>query len=576
MSEVNSESAKLERVAFASVFAAVVALAALLRFWALDLGLPHLLTRPDEFPILEQTVLAAKGQFDFSWSVYPPAYLYLHWIWGEFWLSAQTLFGFAETSDYLTVWTWDPSRIYRIQRALSALAGVGAVITVGLATAGRFGRLGGIGAAFWLAVCFLHARDSHAIKPDALLSFFVTLAVVGAAALGRGLSLRRGILAGLAVGCAGATKYNGALVALPVCIAAWAAARRAGTRGVAVLFPKPLLAAGGAAAGFFLVTSPFLLFNEQAVLMLSDILQSVLPTGFAHPSASVADRLANVIGPETPAWATQYGKLGTLWYHLAFSLNYGIGAAATWLAVPAVVWGFASRDWLLRCASIFIVAWAFSIAASPVMLARYMTPVLPSLAILETTMVLAAAGALATRAGGANVAKRRAAIFAVAMIAIGVQPLSSAVAHERIASREDTRVSATRWLMENTPRGSRVTVVGTRFMPWGAPAVPRGWVATVPRVEHNVLSQRLDYVVTHDHELFWSRPDPEWMARNAKWLVEVADFDPSSGEEGRAIFEVNDAYYMPFAGFSAVTSMGPRVRIYRVKNPAGQSGRFLK
>jgi len=555
----------LGRRGFTVGLIAVVGLAAFLRFWGLGFGLPHLLTRPDEFPILEHTVLAAEGVFEYEWSVYPPAYLYLHWIWGEFWLAFQSIFGIAEGSDYAAIWKSDPSRIYRVQRGLSAASGCASVLFVGVATARRLGHVAGLGAAFWLAVCFLHARDSHAVKPDALLSLIASMAIVASAALAREPTIRRGLAAGVAVGAAGAAKYNGVVAALPVCVAAWASAWRTGVRGVGVLFPRPLLAAGGMAAFFFVATSPFLLFNEAAIQMLDDTLRAVFPQAFDSLSETGADRFEFLVGPTPPEWATQYGRLGTLWYHAAFSLNHGTGLLATCLALPAVVWGLFSREWLLRSASVFVLGWFVSVAASPVMLARYMTPLLPALAILESALLVALVGALAARFPAFRSGRLRAACFAALIGLVGAQPLVSAVSHEQLLRRDDTRELATRWLAANTPRGSRISVVGTHLIPWGAPRLPWGRVPVLHRTAQNVRTQRVDYVVTHDHELFWSTPDPGWMRRNERWLVEVADFDPREGALGVPTFEVNDAYYVPIAGFSGVTRPGPRVRVYRVQ-----------
>ena len=47
--------------------------------------------------------------------------------------------------------------------------------------------------------------------------------------------------------------------------------------------------------------------------------------------------------------------------------------------------------------------------------------------------------------------------------------------------------------------------------------------------------------------------------------VLVVDLDPRAGASGTPVFEANDAYYLPIAGFAGVSAPGPRVRIYRVR-----------
>ncbi|MEZ4216873.1 MAG: hypothetical protein R3E88_10390 [Myxococcota bacterium] len=556
---------------------AVLLLAATaLRVFALDLGLPHLRARPDEFPILERTVEAAQGRFDFDWGVYPPAYLYLHWLWGELWVHVGAAFGLLPTSDYVALWRDDAPRLYLIQRALSALCGVATVALAGIAAWRRLGRAAAASVAAWLALCFLHARDSHAIKPDALLALVALAVVVLSARLARAPSLGRAAWAGLAVGAAAAAKYNGVVTAAVVAVAAWAGARRGGARGVGLALPRTLLVAGLASAAFFVATSPFVLFNESSLRMLDDTLRAVFPQLFGAPTASLVDRFANVVGPDPPAWATRLGPFGTAWYHVAFSLWYGIGAVPTLLAAPALAFGFASREWLLRLAAVMVVSWFAVVAASPVMLARYMTPLLPALALLEGALVAGAVDAAARRSAavrgalGEGTGRRALAALALTVVAMAGS-LRSAVAHERLASRVDTRVAAQQWLAANAAPGSRVLVVGTVFFPWGAPQVPKGLVqAALPARGAGLARAGIDFVVAHDHELFWSTVDPGWLAAQGRALELVAEFDPRAGaSDATPVFEVNDAYYLPIAGFSGVATGGPHVWIYRVRRGGG-------
>src|SRR5207248_1843935 len=79
---------------------AVVALAGALRFWALDLGLPHPLARPDEEVVLAQTEAPARGEVLLDWSIYPGAYVDLTWAWGAAGLRAGRLLGCFPPGGY--------------------------------------------------------------------------------------------------------------------------------------------------------------------------------------------------------------------------------------------------------------------------------------------------------------------------------------------------------------------------------------------------------------------------------------------------------------------------------------------
>jgi len=540
---------------FALAVAAVLVAAAWLRFWALDMGLPFRLARPDETPILLRTVHAAQGRFDFDWAAYPHAYLYLHWLWGQGVLALQYALGLAESADYARAWEVDHERLYRIGRTLSALCGVAVVALVIELARRHLDRAVAIGAGAWTAVCLLLVRDSHAIKPDMPTTLAVTLALAAAIPLARRPTPTRGVVAGLAVGAACAMKYSGVIAAVPVAAAAWWGAPRDAPLLRRAL-PPGLLVAGACAAAFFLLTSPFLLTNPSSQGMIQATLQAVFPSLYTAPPEA-AEALA-IEGPQAPAWAARFGALGPLVYHALFSMRHGTGLLPSLLAPIAIAWGLLRREVLLRLSAVLVLAWIAVVSLSPVMLSRYLTPMLPALAILEVACLATALRRLTLPP------PRFAAALALAVALLLAETARDAWAFDRLAAREDTRNRATRWLARNVAPGSRIGIVGTRFLPWGAPEVPPTMQRVPLERRRAVDPRRVDYVVSHDHELFWSTVEPEWHARNAGRLELLVDLDPAAGGVGRAVFEMNDAFYLPIDGFAGVTAPGPHVRIYHV------------
>ena len=548
--------------------AAILLVAAALRFWALDLGLPHLEARPDETQTLEHTVRAALGDFRWDWAVYPHAYVYLHWLWGELVLDLQALFGLAPSGNYALVWQREPERLYAIGRALTACAGVGSVALVLFSVRRETGAAAGLAAGALLAVSFLHVRDSHALKPDVAMSFAVTLAVVAAARLARSPTRSNGALAGAAVGLAAACKYNGVIAAIPVCAAAWSAAWRSTGGALHRMLPIPLVIAGLCAAAFFALTSPLVLLNETSVAMLYQVVHVTFPAWFDSAPQGPLPALDSVIGPAPPVWATSLGWIGGYWFHISFSMWHGVGVAQTLFAPLVVAWALVRGSWLPRAAAIFLLAWLAVIGLSPVMLSRYLMPLLPALAIATGCFLptfVDAVSRLATR-GGTPLTPRARGLGVAAITAIlAAEPLANAVRFDALAATADTRVLAQRWLELEAPAGSRVAVVGTRFWGWGEPRVPTH-LRRVRLARKVVLDPRqVDWVVTHQHELFWSEVPPGFLERNSEHLTLVADFDPQREGGETAIFEQNDAYYIPISGFSGVERPGPHVRIYRVR-----------
>ncbi len=534
--------------------AAIVLLAAVLRFWALDAGLPHPLTRPDEEVVLEMTLRVARGQ-PLEWGIYPPAYSHFMWAWSAVGLNVAQVLGLAPAGSYADTVRQHPERVLPIARALSALAGTLAVAALMVVTRRELGTSAALAAGVLLATNFLHARDSHAVKPDALLSLEVVIALWAMLPLARRASVRRALLPGLVLGGATATKYPGVLLAGPLYGAALLGSR--GTPWWQRLVPLAAVAAGAVAALVFVATSPTVLTDPGTRNTVVFLVRTLLPVGM--PGAIVASApavspgaAAEKISPYTGPWWKGFV------YHGTFSLRYGAGLLPTLLLPLAVAWGVVSRRPALVLAAVFAVVYYLVVGLSPVNLARYMTPLLPMAALLEAATLAAAAHAVdGWRRGAARVA------LAVGVMLLAVEPLQSTIAHNRIAARTDTRVLASRWIGEHLSPGTNVQIVGKSLGFYGTLLIPPGITVRSAKPELSALAARgVTHVIVYDHVLPYLRPDESAMEILGPHLRLVAEFDPFTHDRRTALFEWADAYYIPFHGFAGVDRPGPIVRIY--------------
>jgi 4-amino-4-deoxy-L-arabinose transferase-like glycosyltransferase len=530
---------------------AITVVAAGLRFWALDLGLPHLMARPDDESVLLMTGRVAQGHWDLDWAVYPSAWVYLCWAWGVVCLHAGEWLGALPPSHgYFEVLTTAPERVLLLERGLSALLGTAAVAALMALGRRPLGAEGALLAGWVLATNFLHVRDSHSLKPDAALSLAVVVALAAAVALADGATRARAVRAGLALGGATAIKYPGVLLAMPIWLGAVFGTRARGWRR---LMPASAVVALFVGAGVFAATSPFLVVNDRMWAFLVGIAHVVLPGVFGEPVVNAANM------PASLAWLAH----ATFGYHLVFSSRYGAGLVVTAMVGIAVLWGLADRRPTLRLAAAFALFYYLVVGLSPVRLARYLTPLMPVVALLVAGLVTVVVAAVVSE-------RRRAVAMACAAVLLTLEPLAASIAHNRLAARPDTRVLATRWLTEHAEPGTRLAFAGTRLWVWGRPQIPAGMTGIDIEPTSVALSgAAADYLVTHDHVLFSSHVDAVALATLAPRLQLAADFDPTCGTAAAAVFEAADAYYLPIAGFAAVCRGGPHVRIYHVVADAG-------
>ncbi len=527
----------------------MVALGAILRFWGLDLGLPHILARPDEEVLLIQSAPLAEGRGDLGYAVYPHLFFYACWAWARAGLILARLGGWLGSSDYGQALRDSPEHVLLAARALSATASTATIPLVISATRRALGRGPALAAGLLLATNFLSVREAHAAKPDAAMIFFVVLTLCLTPWLARRPTVPRGLTVGIPVGLGMGMKYP-ALLALPsAAIAAWMGGLD--QRGLRRWIPPPALATAVGAAVAFVATSPFLVLNAETFVRVFSVFGSIFPQWF--PEVFTVPPELEQLGQR--AWWAGFP------YHVLFSLRYGAGLVSTILMPFALAWGLWTRQPLpVACAVYCVVSYVVS-GISPMVLSRYMTPLVPALVILQAGLL----AALVRPAG-----RRAPWLLGCAALALVAEPLYASVAHDRLAARTDTRVLAAAWLEPRIDGNGPVAFLGTRVWGYGEPTLD----ARIVRVREDVALEDLAtagvrYVYTHDHPLLFSSTAPDLHARLAARGDLVSEFDPfRAAPAPTPVFEEFDAYYIPMHGFDAMDRPGPHVRIYDLDSRA--------
>jgi dolichyl-phosphate-mannose-protein mannosyltransferase len=411
----------------------VLALAFGVRLWGIKQGLPFVYN-VDEASNFVPTAVSYyfTDSYNPHYFINPPAFSYLlHLVLGT-WFGGGWPFGAKE--DVGSAFATDPTGVFVVSRATSAVLGTAAVAFVHLTGTRLFDRRVGLVAAAVMAVAFLPVFYSHLALNDVPALLPLAVSVYGSAGVltrGRGIDYA---IAGAGLGLAAATKYTAGIVVLPLAVACAAQLlqnRRAALRGVAI--------AGGLAVAFFVLANPY------SVLSFDEFWSDVRKQEEA---------------------ASGFGKLGLdydsgLLYYL-WVLTWGLG----WVPLAAAIAGtvrIVTED--LRRA-LFLVPWPLVflvyMGTQERFFGRWLLPAFPALALLAGLAVVRAVDALGARP------RARVAVGATLVTALLAQGLFYSVHVDRVLSRDDTRNEARAWMAAHVPPQSKVVV---------EPIVPDAWFA---------------------------------------------------------------------------------------------------
>ena len=535
--------ARRRSIVVGAALGGILVVAATLRFWALDMGLPNPAARPDEREMLSHTIAFAAGDLNPRWFVYPNLFMYAAWLWIELGLTLRRLW--VPTAPYAQLMRGDLPLVLLYGRTMSAVVGtatVAIVYQIGRAVDGR--RLGLVAAAL-LATNFLHVRDSHALKTETLLAAGTLVSLWLLARRQEHPGLGRAALAGVAIGITAGFKYPGLFLLATAWIVEILASPRRGLRRALPGFP--LLVLGATAVVTFLATSPFLVLDFGRAKDTAAFLSLALYATRSEDPRPAGGLLTTIL------W---WLRSRAFWYHLAASLRHGSGivlALATPVALVRAVRDRAHPFFVL--AAVHCIVHYLIAGASPVHLARYLTPLMPVLMLLVAALVTSLTARIAGPA-------RRDAATAILTLLLVAEPAASSIAANVISARTDTRVLATRWMTDHLPAGTVVAQLGDAVVPIANPELPPGVRrAVLPAGATDLAAAGVTFVTTHEHQLPFSQLDPRQLQALGPHLALLAEFSPYVGPPA-GVFEREDAYYVPFWSFSGVVRPGPLVRIY--------------
>lgn len=559
---------------FDPTLALILLAAACVRLWGLSFGLPQSHCRPDESLVVQPALEYFSGDLNPHFFRYPSlcSYLVSAGI-GVYYAIGRLVGHFGSLEDLRLEYLCDPSRFYLIARGLSASFGVATVWIVYRSGRRWFGREVGLSAAAFLALCHLHARDSHFGVTDVAQTFFIALAFERIQAWWDSGALRCATLAGVATGLAASSKYIGGLMVIPFLLAMLLRPHPEPGRGRFAL--RAALAFALAAAIAFAATSPYALIDFQT---------------FRAQLAAEGEHLA----------AGQGLDLGSGWKrHLAFSLCYGLGSPlllASLVGVVVLLWRDTRRAAVLMAFPLLYYALAGS---GSTVFVRYAIPWTPFLALCAASLIVSTV----RRVGSAWSPVRVDATIAIVTLLVLVPSALSVVRTDLALGRADSRELASRWIEEHVARGVAICQT-SNYGRVQLPATPRvrektlalystrddSVAAHVARMRVNptrsrdgegyIASRFLEsdasficegigpcdappYVLVSTSPLSMYDRVPDALARLlAAEYKRIWSIETGSARVGEEHYDAIDAFYLPFAMTSDVERPGPDLALY--------------
>jgi len=412
-------------------------LAAGVRFWGLNWGLPNLY-HPDENVIVGYALRMGKAFSlrppDFA---YPPLLTYVNLIlFGGWYVLGRVIGTFASPADFEALYFTDPTWFYLIGRGLSATLGTVAVPCTYWVGKKLYDTRVGYVAALCLTFAFLHVQESHFATPNAALPLFAALTLLAAVAVARSGSRRGYVGGGILAGLAANVKYNAVLIIVPLFVAHlyYALESSASTDPwYRRLFNRWIFLTGGIAVVTFFAVNPYALLDYHRFLDWLEWYGSLSRTGY------------HVLRQE-PGWIIYLKALPRV-----------LGWPIALVAAGGALWAIARH----RCEDLLVlsfpVLYVLLMGFSRLAAGRYLMPIFPALSVLAGVFLVAIVERMTRRFSFRRC--ETVGIVAVVVLTLAL-PVYNALRHDLLITRPDTRTLTKAWVEREVPAGARILVDG--------------------------------------------------------------------------------------------------------------------
>jgi len=242
--------------------------------------------------------------------------------------------------DYYFANPEEMARLYWVGRTVTLIFALACLVVVWMAASRLFGPAGGLAAALLLAVTPVFVINAHYMTGDIPMLFWVSVVLFLSTYILRGSGMRAYLAAGVALGLAAATRYQGALAAFLIVAAHIARPRedpateqRRGVvqrRALSVVLSRHLWIATLVSIGIFLLANPYVVVHP------AKFVQEL--AGELRGSHADISRLAGtlLITETGLGMLLAFASLGALWLLIVRPVREGFFVLAGF-GIPAVL-----------------------------------------------------------------------------------------------------------------------------------------------------------------------------------------------------------------------------------------------
>ena len=403
----------------------IVLIALAVRIYGLNFPLYHW----DEKGDIDNMLYASHNQLSLMLYAHGS---FLHYIILTIW-SVYLLFqGILPSSqNIISAFVKDPERLVLLARSFLVFVST-ATIVLTYYLGKYFDRSKtGLLAAFFLALNFLHASQSHYTRGHILATFFVSLTAYFCIKIHDGAKMRDYVLAGMSVGLATAAHIPLVINVLPLVITHFLSksAHQQDSKWVEWILNRSFLLGLITIAVSFLIVTPYALLDFWRVA-------AQLKFFFLQAAGQV--------------WVSSEGQ-PILVFYLREHLRHGMGLLLEILAFIGIVYALFKRnktDWILLTffASLLIVV------VGKANFARYALPLLPFLMVFAARLLVKITDRLP--------AKWHTPVLVTLSLILVFPSTQKIIRFDYWLTQPDTRELAVSWFIENVPAGATVITEG--------------------------------------------------------------------------------------------------------------------